>query len=341
MNGKATFREWLLRALLLMGSAVVALLLFEVLLRVFMPISDGRANVLLDGTPISSWFEPNSVYRQVSNEYDAITTISAAGHRVPGNGGNPEVVFLGDSFTYGWGLSDDETFAMIYCREMKIRCANLGVPGTGQFKQLARLEAFLDDYDWHPREVKLFIFAMTTSFASGNDLVDNYHFARGELVSQGEAVVSDQDAISLNERIMNLQSFVLGNSHLMRYVKYYWGPLLKSLLLADPGEQRLKEALGYTAEALAAFDLLSRERGFDYQIYLIVPVQDVMRGTYGQTLAALSQISPRPVHQTGDLFVDDPERFYYSFDGHLNAAGSRAVAGRILELERESGVGGR
>jgi hypothetical protein len=65
-----------------------------------------------------------------------------------------------------------------------------------------------------------------------------------------------------------------------------------------------------------------------------------MRGTYSQTLAAINEIAPRLVHQTGDLFVGNPESFYYSFDGHLNAAGSRAVADRVMELDRASGAGG-
>ena len=96
-------REWLLRAILLAGSLTVALVVSEVAARVFFPINDGRSNVTLDGQPISDWFAPNSVYRQLTNEYDAITTITPQGHRVPGTNGNPDVVFVGDSFTYGYG----------------------------------------------------------------------------------------------------------------------------------------------------------------------------------------------------------------------------------------------
>src|SRR5262245_34275720 len=112
---RASRREWLIRISFLVVSSLFALVLAEGMVRVFFPLYDGRDNLTLDGKPLKEWFEPNSVYRQVSNEYDARTTITRQGHRVPGTEGNPEVVFLGDSFTYGYGLSDDQTFASIYC----------------------------------------------------------------------------------------------------------------------------------------------------------------------------------------------------------------------------------
>ena len=74
-------KEWLLRLSLVAASTLVGLGSAEVLVRVFYPISDGRDNVTLEGAPIKSWFDAGSVYRQVSNEYDARTTITDKGHK--------------------------------------------------------------------------------------------------------------------------------------------------------------------------------------------------------------------------------------------------------------------
>src|SRR5688572_4955278 len=101
---RVTLKEWCIRIGMMGVSLVIALALAEGVARAFYPIYDGRDNVTLDGRPIKDWFEPGSVYRQVSNEYDARTTITDKGHRVPGTAGNPDVVFVGDSFTYGYGL---------------------------------------------------------------------------------------------------------------------------------------------------------------------------------------------------------------------------------------------
>lgn len=348
-------KEWLLRLSLLAASTLVGLGSAEVLVRVFYPISDGRDNVTLEGAPIKSWFDAGSVYRQVSNEYDARTTITDKGHRIPGTSGNPDVVFLGDSFTFGWGIADADTFVSIYCTRTGRSCANLGVPGTGTAKQLNRLEQFLDTYDWHPKEVKLVFFGMSTAWSAGNDFVDNYD--ERELVAATappatntpappEASGRIRDAsprrtgMGLAERVIGLQTFVLGRSNLMRLAKFYWGPMLKSMIVAEPGQERIAQALHFTERNLKRLDDMSRRRGFAYTIYLIVPVQDLIRRSYPQTLDALSRIAPTPVISTAGLFTDAPARYYYSYDGHINTEGSRRVGAFLVDLEHARATGG-
>ena len=93
-----------------------------------------------------------------------------------------------------------------------------------------------------------------------------------------------------------------------------------------PGNERMAVALAATRESLAKLDELSRRIGFGYSIYLLVPVQDIIRGTYGETLATLNGVSPKPVVATAQLFLDSPKDYYYAFDGHLNAKGSKRIA---------------
>jgi hypothetical protein len=334
-------REWSLRIFLLSFSLIVALGLAEVLARVFLPITDGRENVTMDGVPIQDWFEPGMVYRQVSNEYDAVTTITEKGHRVPGAQGNPEVIFVGDSFTYGFGLSDDETFAGLYCKHMQRACVNLGIPGSGTLKQLERLETFIDQWGWRPKEVKWFFFGMSGSFSAGNDFVDNYdRYVREHAApisdKQGSArqAISARPEGSMVERIIGWQEAILGHSTLMRRAKFYWGPMLKSLVVADPGKDRMATALLATKESFSRLDALSRRVGFDYTIYLIVPVQDVIRGTYGETLRALNSVTPKPAVATAELYLENPQQFYFAFDGHINVEGSRRIADFLLKKDQ-------
>jgi hypothetical protein len=297
--------------------------------------------VTLDGKPVKEWFEPGSVYRQVSNEYDAVTTITDKGHRLPGVDGNPDVIFIGDSFTYGYGLKDDETFASIYCSQLHRTCVNLGIPGSGTLKQVERLEKFIGDWNWKPKHVKLFFFGMSGSFSAGNDFVDNYDRYKREHETQADGDQRRRDqtqraesTVGLAERVIGFQTLILGHSTLMRLVKYYWGPMLKSVLVADLGEERMDVALLATKESLDRLDDLSRRIGFDYAIYLLVPVQDIIRGTYGETLKTLNRISPKSGIPTAQLFLESPEKYYYAFDGHLNPEGSKRIADFLVLMDR-------
>lgn len=327
-NHPAGMREWVLRAGLVFASLVVAIVLAEICSRLFIPISERRDNITLTGERITGFVEPGVTYRQISNEYDALTTITDEGYRVPKASGNPDVVFIGDSFTFGFGLADDQTFVNRYCSTLGLQCANLGYPGSGTLQQVERLERFLENYEWRPKTVKLFFFGMSTSFSAGNDFVDNYdrEIRRRSQRSLAESATREQPRGGIAEALIGLQPLLLRHSNLVRLLKFYAGPMLKSLIIADPGEERMSIALEATRNALNKLDQLSRRVGFDYQIYLIVPVHDILRGTAGDTLAILNSVAPRPAIPTAHALSDSPKDFYFAFDGHLNPEGSRRIA---------------
>lgn len=331
-------REWAARIGLMLASLLFAVLLAEGLSRIFAPISDLRENITLEGNRIEDFVAPGSIYRQVSNEYDALTTITDKGHRVPEVLGNPDIVFIGDSFTFGFGLEDDQTFVSIYCRQQRLSCANLGEPGSGTAKQVDRLEKFLEQWGWRPREVRLFVFAMSGSFSAGNDFVDNYNrvLRTRNATAEVGAVHGTRpvQAGGTAERVIGLQAVLLRHSNLVRLLKFYAGPMLKSMIIADPGENRMAIALDATRKELSRLDALSRQFGFDYTIYLIVPVQDILRGTHAETLAVLNSVSPKPAIATAQLFGASPARYYFAFDGHLNPEGNRLLADFLVSRDR-------
>jgi lysophospholipase L1-like esterase len=327
-------REWRNRFILLSVSLLISLLLAEVLTRIFFPISDRRDNITPDGKTIESFLAPGTVYRQVSNEYDAQTTITDKGYRAPAVAGSPDLVFLGDSFTFGMGLSDAEAFPGIYCARYGLSCANLGMPGSGTLRQVERLEQFIEQHQWRPKEVRLFFFGMSGSFSAGNDFVDNYDRARNlEAKQQGEPEAKGEQTRGFTERVIGLQAVLLRHSNLVRMLKFYAGPRLKAMFIAEPGEDRMLKAVEATRSSLQRLDELSRRAGFEYDIYLLVPVHDVMRGTHGDTLATLQAVSPKPVIPTAELFLDSPTQYYFAFDGHFNAKGSRLIADFLVSRD--------
>ena len=327
---------WLSNALALGMGCLVALLLCEVGSRYVFPVGTGVERRTTDGERLRGWLPAGRTYRQVSSEFDTKTTITPAGYRAPAVDGNPDVVFLGDSFTFGWGIEDDETFAALYCTEVHRRCANLGAPGTGTVDQVARLSRYLEEQSWRPTEVKLFIFAISASFSAGNDLFDNYQSARrtkaiDEKSTAPTNIAKPEISPGVLERLMGQRRLFLRYSNLLRVAKFYWGPALRSTLVPELDKIRLEESLQITNRALADLDRLSDEYGFHLAIYLIHPVQDIIRGTHGDTLRHLEAIAPVPVHPTAQLFASNPKQYYYAFDGHINAAGSRRIADLLIE----------
>lgn len=328
-------REWRNRFILLSISLLVSLLLAEILTRIFFPISDRRDNITLDGKTIRGFVDPGTVYRQVSNEYDALTTITDQGYRAPAVEGSPDLVFIGDSFTFGYGLNDAETFPSLYCVQAGRACANLGLPGSGTLRQVERLEEFLARYSWKPREVRLFFFGMSGSFSAGNDFVDNYNREITREAREAGTPAPQNKTGGFAERIIGLQGTLLRYSNLLRMIKFYAGPRLKAAVVAEPGQERMRKALESTRASLQRLDELSRRAGFEYDIYLLVPVQDILRGSYADTLATLQGVAPKQVIPTAELFLESPAQYYFAFDGHLNVKGSKRVADFLVSRDQQ------
>jgi hypothetical protein len=71
-------------------------------------------------------------------------------------------------------------------------------------------------------------------------------------------------------------------------------------------------------------------------------VQDIIRRTHDETLATLNRVAPKAAVSTAPLFVDSPQDYYFAYDGHLNARGSRRVGELLVSLDsREPQLLGR
>ena len=293
--------------------------------------------------------QPGAVYRQYSEEYDAVTTITQKGYRIPEAGDNPQIIFLGDSFTFGQGLSDEQTFPFLFCKSFPISCANLGVPGASTTSELDRLEEFLASEEWSPQHVLLFIFAMTNFLGAGNDLYDNIkafeQAKKMKIISYSPGNFSSPSYVKMNTDIfseflyflLEFRKTLLKYSNLARVVKFYFGPQLKELFAPSARKETLNHALSLMKEQLTRFERLAVQFGFTPHIFLIHPVQDILRGSYHDTIFSLQSISSKTIHSTAHLFLPDPEPFFFPLDGHLNGEGSQKVAEYLLSDFRALG----
>ena len=136
-------------ALLVIASLIVALLFAEVALRVLDPVRPAdRVEFIVDQE--TYWrVRPN----QTDRGQPAIT-VNAQGFRDiedvgPVQQGQRRIFSLGDSYTWGFGVSDGETYAsqLETLSEGRLNVINGGTPGWGTFQFRVRLERWLDELD--------------------------------------------------------------------------------------------------------------------------------------------------------------------------------------------------
>ena len=100
-------------------------------------------------------------------DFDVAYSINERGFRGPAAAaGEPAALWLGDSFAFGLGANDGETFVdrLDAAREGGLRHINLAVPGYSTDQQLLLLERRLSSFD--ARFIGLAVYL-------GNDLIDN------------------------------------------------------------------------------------------------------------------------------------------------------------------------
>ena len=182
--------------------------------------------------------------------------------------------------------------------------------------------------------------AMVGSLASGNDLYDNYLEApeaeRGCRKLPLPQVDTDDDADPKGPSdtpppsLLEAQD-LLRLSNLARIAYYFFAPALRQVATPSLEEEIQNEALRITGRQFERLKRLSRRYGFSYTIFVIHPIQDILRQSAGKTYNTLRGIAPdAPLIDTTPLFEQNPRAYYYSYDGHLNPLGARLIGEYLL-----------
>ena len=336
-------RNALVNTAILLVVSVVGLIVLEFASRIFYPLPAGTAFRDADGNFVEVFLSdtllvPNAFFYQYSPDFNAPSSTGPLGLRTPEPKSPPELIFLGDSFTFGQGLADDQTFPAIYCRETKESCANLGYPGTGTYRQVEILEHWLGEVGWRPREVKLFVFAMASDLNAGNDLFDTATEIRAASdwdSGRGPQPISGADAAGggvLNWLLTNRQ-WLRVNSNLVRILVVQFGPALRTWFSLEQSTADLGVGVEAVGSQLARLDAMSSKYNFSLSIYLLHPMQDLVRQTHRETADAVRSAAPGRVDviNTAVALLNDPAQFFFPFDGHLNPKGAGAIADFLLD----------
>jgi lysophospholipase L1-like esterase len=89
--------------------------------------------------PLGLLFPPRTTTRSVTTEFDYTASVNALGFRdrdfPVAKGPAYRILAIGDSYTYGWGVADDEPWPKVLERDLRrleprVEVANLGAPGA-------------------------------------------------------------------------------------------------------------------------------------------------------------------------------------------------------------------
>ena len=323
--------------LVLFISLIISFFLLEGLSRIAMPIQYGYKYYDMAGEEKVNIKDglfrlvPDLEYRQITQEFDARTTHTSRGFRGPDDPQNPEIVFIGDSMTYGIGLSDEQTIPHLACKQLNKACANLGIPGTSTFTQLERLEHYLEAEKLRPEKVIFMPLVMTAALMAGNDLSDNLI----DLAKQNNenTAVQIHSTVSAQKNwkqtVLNQRGAILEHLNLARITYYIFGPALRAAFSPELSTDELDKALSVMKDQLVQLDRLAQKYRFSYSIVLLHPMQDIARETWPSTMVHMASIAPQAnVFTTASTLrtMTKESDYYYPLDGHLNADGAALVS---------------
>jgi len=300
-------------------AVLIALALGEIFLRFFPPSSISFGNdekgLMYSYDGQLGWFPTTNLVMQVTTSRTFGVTNNSQGFRdiEPVVDDKPGIMFLGDSFVWGFDVEASERFTdKLQARHPEWNIYNLGVCGYGSDQEFLLLQRLFDHYK--PRVVCLI-------YCSDNDEKDNswnisdggyykpyYVFEEGRLTLKGVPVPR-------SERVFYTEHRWVGGSYLMQlFVRAYYKVISPGRMGNDsvPGSVTgmiLKEMRDYVQSKGAVF---------------VIGVQ----GPNLQLEAYLEQIHVLYL----DLTTFSPAHRYVEFGAHWTPEGHTFVSEKLHEI---------
>jgi hypothetical protein len=294
-------------------------------------------------------FKPNSKFDIKYYEYNTIINIDRWGGRtVPslkGSESTPIIPVLGDSFAFGLGVKDEETFVNLICKNSHARYLNLGAPGSALPNQLDVVE--FRHKELGSPELYLFVFYL------GNDFSD--------MIRYYENSSKDESKYGIIDFLKN--SYFIERSYAAQFALHYLSPDThtkhKTRYYRTPQGNRISNSIyllmsrcrSYSLEAeevlnrsLDRLENLSKTMHFRYE-FIVIPDKRQTDPNIFNKQASVFGLSPDTLDRSyPDRFLEkdleqrkipyldvmvclkDRPGLYYKNDDHLTPEGHRAVA---------------
>ncbi len=308
-------------------ATLVALALFEIGARWLVPVREIGPSFSLYDPILGSRHKVDLRATRWTPEFTMHLSTNSRGQRGPEPtpselAAKSRVVFVGDSFTEGYGVDDGEEFARLIAAQLRaggrdVRVLNEGVGNTGTGRALRLVRGYADEAG-----LPTVLVYQSSANDFGDDLRDGFFRlgADGELVEAPVPVPR-----SLLRRIQPVVDRIPGLSHshvfaaVMQIARSRRSPdpaTAASMPASDAERERL------TLRLLAELIATARDRGW--------PVVVLCADALPEVASSVGQVA----RESGAAFVAMPDKsarpdLYYRIDGHWNRSGHVEAARRL------------
>jgi hypothetical protein len=260
----------------------------------------------------------------------------------------PVVPVLGDSFTFGLGVKDNETFVNLMCKNLDAVYVNLGAPGSALPNQLDIVEFRHKDLGSPP--LYIFVFYLGNDFS---DMIKYYEGSKND-ESQNSGIITFIENSKLIQRSYLVQ-FVLhhvsdpSDSKGKHKTRYYHTPDGKRIsnsvyLLMAHSKPYSVEVENVLNRSLDRLEDMTKNLHFRAE-FIIIPDKHQSDPYHFNKQASVLGLSPdrldrsypdrfleEHLEQRGIPYLDlmaclkDRPGMYFKIDDHFTAAGHRAAA---------------
>jgi hypothetical protein len=319
---------------MLLASGIVALVAGEVIVRLFVPVRNVGPTFSSYHPYYGKVLKRSFSCTRIAPEFTMQFTTNSYGHRGPEPKAFPAhpILFLGDSFTSGYGVNDGEEFPALVRAELERRndatrvpVVNAGSGNTGNGYWLRFLKSEGPRYD--PRLVVL-------GFCE-NDFFDNVNEGVYTLDASGK--LREASTVHFQEDARKLQDIIeavpgLAYSYLVGLARQAYADrgTPDTDPAADGGKDSTLPGDELTYRLVSEVLALCNQRSWPAVVLAI--------DTAGARLERLRSLCAgyRVPVLVPPSKTDRPE-LYYMVDGHWNAAGHRVVKDMLLDfVERDS-----
>lgn len=332
---------------LLVISLVVSLLLGEGLLRVlgYDPAFVNPLNSFHQADSELGWLGvPGFSARFQKQEFDAQVSANQEGFRalespVKPNSNAKKSFFLGDSFTWGWGVSNGQVFTDVLQTDLgaDYRLKNYGVNAYGNVQEFLLLERILK-----AGNVPDSVYVMLNS----NDFSDNLdrrHLSRPYYeVLQGTPTLKNipvEDPIGGWVKTLRRQSYLL--TFLSYWINYYQATRDHETLQAEVLDQKKAKksqasvsdnSYAVMRHVLQDFKSLCAEHDIDLHVVYTPSLRDFTDATpYGRAVGHISASLDISFIDLSQVFAPSPAQYYFSEDEHWNGRGHARAAQALID----------
>ena len=315
---------------LTIAAILLGLVISEWVVRTFIPVRNVGPSFTVYDPFYGKRLKKNFSCRRITPEFTMTFTTNAEGFRGPEIDSmiSPAILFIGDSFTMGYGVNDGEEFPSLIRTTLNDSCpdtinvinAGLSDNGNGRWVKYLRNDA----KRYNP---KIVVFQIHSS-----DYYDNLHEHLFEVSQDGdlnELPVPADKVKQITQKIIDSTSF-LSNSYLVGFVIQVQWYLRHSQL-----NNNIAKPQSVTVNEMLEKRLLNR---------LMEEVLTICKNEQWRSLFVLVDISPGHLEDLKKLFKDYkipmiviPNRqerpdLYYKVDLHWNVSGHKYVADQILKV---------